>query len=178
MVILVDGALFRITDVTHVTPGNWRGMVQLKAYNLKNNNCLERRLRSDESVDVVQLDRNEMEFLYAVDDMYTFMDTKTYEQIDIPLELLGTAVNYLLPNTTIKVALYEGRPIGIELPITVELEIVETDPPLRGATASGSPKSAKLETGIIVKVPRFLQVGDVVRIDTRDNSFVERAAKK
>ena len=169
MVIRLGGTLCRVTDLMHVTPGKGRGMVQLKAYGVKDNSYIERRLRSDEDIEVVQLDRNEMEFLYSVDDMYTFMDTSTYEQIELTQELLGTAVNYLLPNTVITVILYEGKPLGVELPITVVLEIVETDPPLKGATASASPKSAKLETGIVVKVPQFLQIGDV--------SFVERAKK-
>ncbi|MBI5115385.1 elongation factor P [Candidatus Poribacteria bacterium] len=177
MVILYNKDLYRVGSVLHLTPGNLRAMVQAKLYNLKNGNYYDMRFRADESLEMVMLDRKTMEYLYNTGDAYTFMDTTTYEQIDIPVGVLGEAVNYLLPNTQLKVEFYNSMAVGIELPITVDLEIVETDPPMKGATASGSPKAAKLETGIVVKVPQFLQIGDVVRIDTRDNSFVERAKK-
>ena len=111
MVIMLGGTLCRVTDLMHVTPGKGRGMVQLKAYGVKDNSFIERRLRSDESIEVVQLDRHEMEFLYSVDDMYTFMDTSTNEQMELTQELLGTAVNYLLPNTVLTVVMYEGAPV-------------------------------------------------------------------
>jgi len=177
MTIVHNKELFRISNLTHITPGNKRGIVQAKLYSLKSNSYFDTRFRSDENIENVYLDRSTMEYLYHSDDMYTFMDIKTYEQVDIPRAVLGDAVNYLLPNTQLKVEFYEGAPVGIELPITVELKIIETEPPLKGATASASPKGAKLETNIVVKVPQFLQVGDVVRIDTRDNSFIERAKK-
>jgi elongation factor P len=177
MVILYDDELYRVSDLMHVTPGKGRGKMQVKLYRIKIGNYYEKRFRSDESIEVVHMERQEMEFLYRTDDSYTFMDVKTYEQIDILAAILGDAVNYLLPNSRLKVDFYEGSPVGIEVPINVDLEITETDPPLRGATASASPKSATLETGIVVKVPQFLQVGDVVRIDSRDNSFVERVKK-
>ena len=177
MVILHNNELYRVSELMHVTPGKGRGMMQVKLYSLKTNGYYEKRFRSDEPIDVVHVERQEMEFLYQADESYTFMNTKTYEQVDISSAVLGDAVNYLLPNTQLKVHFYEGTPVGIELPITVDLEIVETDPPLKGATASASPKSAKLETGITVKVPQFLQIGEVIRIDTRDNSFVERVKK-
>ncbi len=177
MVILHNKELFRVSSVIHMTPGNLRALVQAKLYNLKNSNYYDMRFRADESLEYVALDRKTMEYLYSTGEAYTFMDTETYEQIEIAAGVLGEAVNYLLANTQLKVEFYNGMAVGIELPITVDLKIVETDPPMRGATASGSPKSAKLETGIVVKVPQFLQIGDVVRIDTRDNSFVERAKK-
>ena len=177
MIVLHNDGLYKVSDLTHLTPGNKRGKVQTKLYSLKNNSYYDVRFRSEDSIEVVQLDRKVMEFLYQTDDTYTFMDTSTFEQIDIPAGVLGNAIDYLLPNTQLKVEFHEGTPVGIELPITVELQIVETDPPLRGATASASPKSARLETGIVVKVPQFLLTGDVVRIDTRDNSFVERIKK-
>ncbi|GAB4331474.1 MAG: elongation factor P [Candidatus Abyssubacteria bacterium] len=177
MIILHEKQLYRVSGITHITPGNKRGIVQAKLYSLKNNSYYDVRFRSEDTVETVQLDRKVMEYIYHTDDAYTFMDTATYEQIEIPKGVLGDAVNYLLPNTQVKVDFHDGAPVGIELPITVELAIVETEPPLKGATASASPKSATLETGIVVKVPQFLQVGDVVRIDTRDNSFVERAKK-
>ncbi len=177
MIIRHEKELYRISDLTHITPGNKRGIVQAKLYSLKNNSYYDRRFRSDDTIETVQLDRNNMEYLYHTEDRYTFMDTTTFEQVDIPIGVLGDAVNYLLPNTQLKVEFHEGVPVGIELPITVDLKIAETEPPLKGATASASPKTARLETGIVVKVPQFLQTGDVVRIDTRDNSFVERVKK-
>lgn len=177
MVILYESDLYRVSDLTHITPGNKRGIIQAKLYNLKADGYYEKRLRSDESIEVVHLERKEMEFLYESDNVYVFMDTKTFDQVDISAAILGNATKYLLPNARLKVDFYEGSPVGIELPITVDLEIVETDPPLRGATASASPKTATLETGIVVKVPQFLQAGDVVRIDTRNDSFVERIKK-
>ncbi len=177
MIILHEKQLYRVSGITHITPGNKRGIVQAKLYSLKSNSYYDVRFRSEDTIETVQLDRKVMEYIYHSDDTYTFMDTSTYEQIEIPKGVLGDAVNYLLPNTQVKVDFHDGTPVGIELPITVELAIIETQPPLKGATASASPKSATLETGIVVKVPQFLQVGDVVRIDTRDNSFVERAKK-
>ena len=161
MIILYEEELYRVSELMHITPGNKRGMVQAKLYSLKSNSYYDKRFRSDLSVENVHLDRKTMEYLYHTDDSYTFMDIETYEQIDIPAGILGNAVNYLLPNTQLKVDFHEGAPVGIELPITVELTIVETDPPMKGATASASPKSAKLETGIVVKVPQFLQVGEI-----------------
>jgi elongation factor P len=176
-VILYDNELYRVSDLTHVTPGKGRGMMQVKLYSYRTENYYEKRFRSDESIDVVHMDRKEMEFLYQSDTSYVFMDTKTYDQVDIPAAVLEDAIKYLLPNTRLIVDFYEGSPVGIELPITVDLEISETDPPLKGATASASPKNATLETGIVVKVPQFLQTGDIIRIDTRDDSFVERVKK-
>lgn len=177
MFILYDNDLFRVSELMHVTPGKGRGMMQAKLLSIKGGNYYEKRFRSDEQMDVVHVDRTEMEYLYETDGAYVFMDIKTYDQIEIPEATLGDAIKYILPNTQIKVNLYEGNAVGIDLPITVELEVADTEPPLKGATASGSPKNATLETGIVVKVPNFIQIGEVVRIDTRDNSFVERVKK-
>ncbi len=177
MTVLYDNHLYRVSDLQHVTPGKGRGMMQVKLYRFKNSGYYEKRFRSDEPIETVYVEHVEMEYLYQSDDFYVFMDTKTYDQVEIPGDVLGNAMDYLLPNSRLKVQLYEGAAVGLELPITVALEIVETDPPLKGATASASPKMAKLETGITVKVPQFLQVGEVIRVDTRDNSFVERAKK-
>jgi len=177
MAILYDNHLYRVSELMHVTPGKGRGMMQVKLYSYKNDNYYEKRFRSDETIENVHVERKEMEYLYQADDMYVFMDTTTYDQVDLSTNVLGAAMDYLLPNAQIKIQFYEGSPVGIELPITVDLKITETDPPLKGATASASPKSATLETGIVVKVPQFIQIGDEVRIDTRDNSFVERVKK-
>ena len=177
MTVLYEDRLYRVSELMHVTPGKGRGMMQVKLYSYKNNSYYEKRFRSDETIENVYVERTEMEYLYQADDAYVFMDTKTYDQAEISSEVLGNTMDYLLPNKRLKVQFYEGSPVGIELPITVNLTIVETDPPLKGATASASPKSATLETGIVVKVPQFLQVGEEITIDTRDNSFVERTKK-
>ncbi len=177
MAILYDNHLYRVAGLAHVTPGKGRGMMQVKLYSFKNDSHYEKRFRSDETIENVHVEHKEMEYLYESDGAYVFMDVKTYDQAEIPSAVLGSAVNYLLPNIRLKVQFYEGNPVGIDLPIMVELKIVETDPPLKGATASASPKSATLETGIVVKVPQFLQIGDEIRIDTRDDSFVERVKK-
>lgn len=177
MTILYEKQLYRVNELMHVTPGKGRGMVQAKLYSYKTDSYYEKRFRSDETIETVYVERTEMEYLYQTDDDYVFMNTTTYDQVEISSKVLGNAMDYILPNARLKVQFYEGAPVGIELPITVDLKIVETDPPLKGATASASPKSAKLETGITVKVPQFLQIGEEIRIDTRDNSFVERAKK-
>jgi elongation factor P len=177
MTLLYDKILYRVTDLQHVTPGKGRGMMQVKLYSYKNGGYYDKRFRSDEPIETVYVEHKEMEYLYEAHGAYVFMDTTTYDQVEIQPDALGNAMDYLLPNTRLKVQLYEGAAVGIELPITVTLKIVETDPPLKGATASASPKMAKLETGITVKVPQFLTIGEDIRVDTRDNSFVERAKK-
>jgi elongation factor P len=174
LVILYNNELYRVSSVMHRTPGNLRAFVQAKLYNLKKNDYYDIRLRAEDIVEDVMLDRKTMEYIYSTDDSYTFMDTTTYEQVDIPKKVLGDAIDYILPNTQLDVEFYEGAAVGIQLPITVDLKIVETQPPMKSATASGSPKSATLETGIVVKVPQFLQIGEIVRIDTRTKSFIER----
>jgi elongation factor P len=178
MTMLYDDHLYRVAELMHVTPGKGRGMMQVKLYSLKNNSYYEKRFRSGETIETVHVERKEMEYLYSADaNTHVFMDTKTYDQTEIPSVVLGNAMDYILPNTKLAVQFHEGAPVGVELPITVELKVVATDPPLKGATASASPKSATLETGIVVKVPQFMQVGDEIRVDTRDNSFVERVKK-
>ncbi|RJP17878.1 MAG: elongation factor P [Candidatus Abyssobacteria bacterium SURF_5] len=174
LVIRYNNELYRVVSVMHRTPGNLRAFVQAKLFNLKKNDHYDIRLRAEDIVEDVMLERKTMEYIYNTDDIYTFMDTTTYEQVDIPKKVLGDAVDYILPNTQLDVEFYEGTPLGIQLPITVDLKIVDTQPPLKSATASASPKSATLETGIVVKVPQFLQVGETVRIDTRTKSFIER----
>ncbi len=167
--------LCSVMSVQHVTPGKGRGMVQTKLRSATSGNSFEHRFRSDETVERVVLDQREMQCLYEEGDGYVFMDTETYDQVILDKDTLGDAVNYLLPNTTITVDFYEGRAVGVELPQVVELEIVETEPPLRGATAAGGSKPAKMETGMTVDVPQFIETGEVIRVDTRDGKYVERA---
>ena len=175
MAILHEGNLCRVLSVQHITPGNWRGMVQTKLRNLRSGNSFEYRFRSEDRVEKADLEEHEMEFLYASGDEFHFMNTQTYDQVAITREDLGQAVDYLVPNTKVMVEFYEHRPVGVELPITVDLKVVETQPGMKGATASNSGKPAVLETGLQVSVPQFIDVGDVVRIETAEGKYLERA---
>jgi len=175
MAILHEGNLCRVLSVQHITPGNWRGMVQTKLRNLKTGNSFEYRFRSEDRVEKADLEEHEMDFLYAAGDDYHFLNTTTYEQVAVTQEDLGDGVNYLVPNTKVVVEFYEHRPVGVELPVTVDLRVVETAPGMRGATASNSGKPAVLETGLQVTVPQFIDVGELVRVDTTEGKYMERA---
>ena len=175
MAILHEGNLCRVLSVQHITPGNWRGMVQAKLRNLKSGNSFEYRFRSEDRVERADLEQHEMEFLYASGEEFHFMNTDTYEQVALSREDLGTTVDYLIPNIKVMLEFYEGRAVGVELPITVDLKVVETAPGLRGATATNSGKPATLETGLQIQVPQFIQVGEVVRVDTAEGKYLERA---
>ncbi len=175
MAILHEGNLCRVLSVLHLTPGNWRGMVQTKLRNLRTGNSFDYRFRSEDRVEKADLEQHEMEFLYLSGDEFHFMNTETYEQVGIQRDDLGDAVYYLTPNIKLMVEFYEHRPVGVELPITVDLKVVETPPGMKGATASNSGKPATLETGLQVQVPQFIEAGEVVRIDTAEGKYLERA---
>ena len=174
MVIVHDGKPCRVSNVLHVTPGNWRGMVHAKMVNIITGSQVEHRFRSEDKVERADLEHHPLQYLYRSGDEFTFMNTENYEMLNVSSEALGDAVNYLTDGMMIEMSYYEGRPVAVDLPMFVELEIVETDPVLRGATISSSPKQAKLNTGLTVKVPQHMSIGDRVKIDTRDGSFVER----
>ena len=174
MTILYNGQPHRVTQVVHVTPGNWRGMVQTKMINIKTGSSAEHRFRSEDKVDRAEMETHEMRYLYKAGNEFMFMNTENYEQVGMTEDMLGDAAGFLVENMDITVDYFEGKPVGVELPLSVTLEIVECDPPLKGATASGSPKPAKLETGITVKVPQHMNVGDRVTVDTRDGTFIGR----
>jgi len=175
MAILHDGTLCRVLSVLHLTPGNWRGMVQTKLRNIMTGNSFDYRFRSEDRVERADLEQHEMEFLYASGDDYHFMNTDSYEQVAIVREDLGGAAEYLTPNTKVVVEFFEHRPVGVELPMTVDLKVVDTPPAMKGATASNSGKPATLETGLQVTVPQFIQIGDLVRVDTAEGKYLERA---
>jgi elongation factor P len=175
MCILFEGDIVRVMSVQHVTPGNWRGFVQARMRNLRSGNSFEHRFGSTEKVERAILDTEPMEYLYSDPSGHHFMNQTNYEQVTLDDETLGTAMLYLLPNTVIKVDFYDGNPVGIELPNTVTLEVVETDPPLKGATASASYKPAKMETGLVVQVPPFIEPGTRIVIDTREDKYLSRA---
>ncbi len=175
MCILFEGDICRIMSVNHVTPGNWRGFVQAKMRSLKSGNSFEHRFGSTEKVERAILDTMQMEYLYSDPSGHHFMNQETYDQIAMDDETLGTNKLYLLPNTVLQIDFYEERPVGIELPNTVTLEVVDTEPSMKGATASASYKSAKLETGLVVMVPPFIEVGNRIVVDTREDKYLSRA---
>jgi elongation factor P len=160
--------------VTHRTPGNLRAFVQIRMRNLKTGNSFEHRFSSTEGVERAILDTIPMEYLYSDGEGHHFMNTVSYDQITMSDEVLGDSLLYLLPNSTLKVDFYEGTPVGLELPQTVTLEVVDTEPGLRGATASSSYKPAKMETGLVVQVPPFIESGTKIEIDTRENKYLRR----
>lgn len=175
MVIEYQNELWRVMSVLHVTPGNWRGMVQTKLRNVLKGNQTEHRFRSEDKVERAQLEQREMEFLYQDGEGYHFMDTENYEQIALTEEDLGDALYYLIPNIKVEVEFHDTKALGVELPKTVDLTVVETEPGMKNATASNSPKPAKLETGLTVAVPPFVNVGEKVRVDTATGQYLERA---
>ena len=174
MVILYSGAPHRVLDCQHRTPGNLRAFVQAKIRNLQTGLSTEVRFSSTETVERVTLEQHEMEYLYQDGGTHHFMNTENYEQIELDDEALGDAINYLTPGSKIRVETYDGRSIGVEVPQVVELKVVETPPEMKGATASNSPKPAKLETGLTVQVPAFVKEGDRVRVDTNTGAYLER----
>jgi elongation factor P len=174
MVIKKEGQLYSVFSATHKTPGNLRGFVQAKLRNLRSGAMEEYRFRSVDLVDKVSLDEQQMEYLYKDGSDYYFMNTETYEQIHLNKETLGESVLFLIPNIRIKVEFYDGSPIGIELPPAVEMEVIETEPGLKSATASNVNKPAKMETGLIVQVPPFINAGEKIRVDTNEGEYLER----
>jgi elongation factor P len=174
MCIKHDNELFRVVEAQHKTPGNLRGLVQAKIRNLRSGAIIEHRFRSVDMVERAILDDSDMEFLYQDGDMYHFMNAETYEQIALSNEVLGDAVSYLIPNIRLKVEMYDGRPVGIELPLTVEMTVVETEPSIKGASVSNVGKPARMETGLVVQVPAFISEGERIRIDTASGAYVER----
>ena len=174
-VIKHEGDLFSIHQVTHRTPGNLRAFVQAKMRNLRTGAMIEHRFRSEDRVDVAMVDEQVMEFLYRDGNDFHFMNTESYEQIHIDAETLGDAVGYLIPNIQLKIQMYEGRPVGIDLPITVDMLVTETEPGLKSATVSNVTKPATCETGLVVNVPAFINQGEKIRVDTAEGKYLERA---
>lgn len=174
MCVLHNGEVCRVMSVTHRTPGNLRAFVQVRMRNLKSGNSFEHRFSSTEMVERAILDTVPMEYLYSDSDGHHFMNQQNYEQLALADEVLGDALQYMLPNTVLKVDFYESTPVGIELPNTVVLRVVDTEPGMKGATASSSYKPAKMETGLIVQVPPFIEPGTKVEVDTRENKYLRR----
>lgn len=173
--VRIDGALYRVMNMDHVTPGKGRAHVQTKLRHLLDGTQKDMRFRSTDEVERVSLEQKQMQFLYSDGDQYHFMDTSTYEQLALTAEMLGDSVNFLLPETMITMETFEGSPVGIELPPLVELKIVETAPGIKDATAQAQRKPAKLETGVTIQVPAFINEGEVIRVNTTDGTYSERA---
>jgi elongation factor P len=175
MVIKHNNDLHSVFSVEHRTPGNLRAFIQAKLRNLRTNAMFEHRYRSGDAIEKITVDEVPMEFLYADGDSYCFMNTENYEQTHLNRDILGDAVDYLISNLQIKVEFFDGKPVGIELPQTVELTVVETEPGLKSATASSVTKPAKTETGLVVQVPPFINEGEKIRVDTSEGAYLSRA---
>ena len=175
MVIKHNNDLHSVFSVEHRTPGNLRAFIQAKLRNLRTGAMFEHRFRSPDPIEKIVVDEVDMEFLYSDGDDFYFMNTESYEQTHLKRETLGDAVEYLTPNLQIKVEFYDSKPVGIELPQTVELTVVETEPGLKSATASSVTKPAKLETGLVVQVPPFINEGEKIRVDTAEGAYLSRA---
>jgi elongation factor P len=175
MLIKIGDELFRVLELQHVTPGNLRGFVRVKFRNIRTGSLSDQKLRSEDFVERAVLDERSMQYLYKDGDSYHFMDTESYEQLPISSEALGESVNYLVPDAVISVEFYGSEPVGIELPVTVDLKVTDTVPGIKGATASNQIKPATLETGLVVSVPPFINPGDVVRISTETGEYLSRA---
>jgi elongation factor P len=175
MLIKMDAGLFRVIDLYHITPGNKRGHVQCKLRDIRTNRLIDHKYRSEDDVERAVLDEIEMQFLYKDGDIFHFMDTSTYEQVHITAETLGDQASFLLPEALIRVDMYEGQPVGIELPQTVDLKVADTVPGIKGATAAAQVKPATLETGLVVNVPAFVNTGDVIRVNTETGEYLSRA---
>src|SRR5918992_1327815 len=175
MLIKMGDDLFRVLELQHVTPGNLRGFVRVKMRNIRNGSLADNRFRSEDSVERATLDEREMQYLYADGDSYYFMDTTSFEQIHMSSEALGDSVSYLKAEMTIQVEFYGSEPVGIELPQTVDLKVVDTAPGIKGATASAQIKPATTETGLVVNVPPFVNSGDIIRVSTETGEYLSRA---
>jgi elongation factor P len=175
MLIKMGGDLMRVLDVQHVTPGNLRGFVRVKMRNIRSGLLADNRFRSEDTVERETLDEREMQYLYQDGDDYYFMDTVSFEQVHLSSEALGESVSYLKPEMTIQVEFYGSEPVGIELPLTVDLKVVDTAPGIKGATASNQIKPATTETGLVVHVPPFVNTGDMIRVSTETGEYLARA---
>jgi elongation factor P len=175
MVIKFNNDLYSIFKMEHRTPGNLRGFVQVKMRKLSSGTMIEHRFSSEDRVERAALDEQEMQYLYDDGEYYYFMNTESFEQMHLTKDLLGDATNFLIPDLKVHVEFYEGKPISVELPPTVDMTVVETEPSLKGATVSNVTKPAKLETGLVVQVPPFIGEGEKIRVSTSEMAYLERA---
>ncbi|WP_010579700.1 elongation factor P [Liquorilactobacillus vini] len=175
LTIEVNDELWRVVEFQHVKPGKGSAFVRSKLKNLRTGAVQEKTFRAGEKVEQAQIDNRKMQYLYADGTNYVFMDTTTYEQLELPQERIKDELNYLKENMVVNIIMHENETLGIDLPNTVDLKVAETEPGIKGDTASGGSKPAKMETGLIVQVPFFVNEGDVLTINTQDGSYVSRA---
>ncbi len=170
----IDGDVFMVVDFQHVKPGKGAAFVRTKIKNIKTGQVFEKTFRAGEKLNRATIERKTMQYLYSSDDTYYFMDTQSFEQIPLNKDQLGDSIIFLKENMEVLVMFYEGISIGIELPTFVELEVIQTEPGFKGDTATGGSKPATLETGAVVQVPLFINIGDVIRVDTRSGEYLSR----
>jgi len=175
MIIKFNNELYSVFSMTHRTPGNLRGFVQARMRSLRSGAMAEHRFSSEDKVEKAILDEQEMEYLYDDGEYYYFMNTETFEQMHLMKDILGDAVQYLIPQLKVKVEFYEGKQLGVELPPTVDMTVVETEPSLKGSTVSNVTKPAKMETGLVVQVPAFIVEGEKIKVNTSEGTYQERA---
>ena len=175
MVVKFNNELHTVFSMVHRTPGNLRGFVQAKMRNLRSGSMIEHRFSSEDKVERISLEEHEMEYLYEDGDSYYFMNTETFEQTFLTKDLLGDATLYLIPNLKVNVEFYEGKAISVELPPSIEMTVVETEPGIKGATVSNVTKPAKMDTGLMVQVPPFINQGERIRVNTTEGAYLERA---
>lgn len=177
MIVKFEGELQYVMNVYHHTPGNLRAVIQIKMRNLKTGTSKETRFSSGDKLEIAHIESVDMEYLYPESETFVFMNQENYEQVSLHKTLLGEDVQWLKENMVCKVEFYEGRAIAVEVPFTVELKVVDTEPSLKGATITNVYKPAKLETGAVVQVPPFIEKGEMIRVDTREAKYLERVNK-
>jgi elongation factor P len=175
MVVKFNNELYSVFKMEHRTPGNLRGFVQVKMRNLRSGTMIEHRFSSEDRVERAALEEHEMEYLYDDGEYYYFMNTENFEQMHLTRDTLGDAIEYLVPQLKVNIEFYEGKPISVELPPSVDLTVVETEPGMKGASVSNVTKAAKLETGLVVQVPPFINEGEKIRVSTSEGTYQERA---
>ena len=175
MILEYNKDLWRVMTVTHITPGNWRGMVQTKLRNIKTGSQTENRFRSEDRVERIILSQQTMQFLYQDGDEFHFMNTETFEQITIPKELIEDVAGFLTPNLEVEVEFHEAIPLNVTLPKTISLKVVQTDPGMRNAAVTNTLKPATLETGLVIQVPHFVVEGDTITINTETKEYLSRS---
>src|SRR3984893_11305633 len=171
MVVKFNNELYSVFSVAHRTPGNLRGFVQAKMRSLRSGSMMEHRFSSEDKVERAIMEEVEMEYLYDDGDNYYFMNSENYEQTHLSKDLLGDAINYLIPQLKVKVEFYEGKPMSVELPATVDMTVMETEPGMKGASVSNVTKAAKMETGLVVQVPPFINEGEKIRVSTSEGTY-------
>lgn len=174
LAIVVDGEVYQIIEFLHVKPGKGGAFVRTKLRHMKTGKVIDRTFRAGEEMPEARLERKKMQFLYTTEDEYVFLDLQDFDQVTLMVEQVGEAAKYLKEGMEVDITFHDGDLLGIELPVAVELTVVDTEPGVRGDTAAGGSKPARLETGAVVQVPLFVNVGDVIRVDTRTGEYIDR----